>query len=119
MQEAGDVGQSSHEEVDVEHVRPVVLFVWGGGRILPVRVTALTITERLYDTNLNPTHADAEIELQVLTPSQLDHLPDDVKTLARGAYTYTHGQRRRLAVADLGDAARTTVGIMTDKLTGG
>ena len=28
---------------------PTVLFVWGPERIVPVRVTALTITERLYD----------------------------------------------------------------------
>src|SRR5712692_5754084 len=28
---------------------PVVLFVWGPGRIVPVRVTALSVTETLYD----------------------------------------------------------------------
>src|SRR5947209_5955803 len=33
---------------------PTVLFVWGAGRILPVRVTSLTITEKLYDPLLNP-----------------------------------------------------------------
>ena len=37
---------------------PTVLFVWGLQRILPVRVTALTITEKLYDTLLNPSHAE-------------------------------------------------------------
>lgn len=98
---------------------PVVLFVWGAGRILPVRLTTLTITEKLYDADLNPTHADAELELTVLTPSQLDHLPPDVKTLAQGAYGYTHGRRRRLAITDLGDAARTTISLLTDTVTGG
>ncbi|MBK8211882.1 MAG: hypothetical protein IPK78_20005 [Rhodospirillales bacterium] len=47
---------------------PPVLFVWGTGRILPVRVTSLTITEKLYDADLNPTHAEAQLELRVLTP---------------------------------------------------
>src|SRR5207247_10771515 len=32
-----------------ESAVPTVLFVWGPGRILPVRVTALTITERSYN----------------------------------------------------------------------
>ena len=31
---------------------PTVLFVWGPGRIAPVRVTTLTITEKLYDGTL-------------------------------------------------------------------
>ena len=31
-----------------------VLFVWGPGRIVPVRVTALTVTERLYDSAAEP-----------------------------------------------------------------
>ncbi len=38
-------------------VMPVTLFIWGPGRIVPVRVTALTITEQLYDQALNPVHA--------------------------------------------------------------
>ena len=41
-----------------------VLFVWGPGRIVPVRVTALTINEKLYDGLLNPTHAEVQITLQ-------------------------------------------------------
>ena len=47
---------------------PVVLFAWGLGRIVPVRVVSLTITERLYDTLLNPVHAEAQVGLQVLHP---------------------------------------------------
>ena len=39
-----------------------VLFVWGPGRIVPVRVTALTVTERLYDIVLNPTKAEVQID---------------------------------------------------------
>src|SRR5688572_8706066 len=38
---------------------PTVLFIWGPGRILPVRVTGLTITEKLYDGLLMPTYAEA------------------------------------------------------------
>ena len=48
-----------------------MLFVWGLQRIVPVRVTDLTITEKLYDTALNPIHADAQIGLRVLTPDEI------------------------------------------------
>jgi len=44
-------------------LQPTVLFVWGPGRILPVRVTGLSITEKLYDEFLNPTHADGPAPL--------------------------------------------------------
>ena len=44
-----------------------VLFVWGPGRIVPGAGHALTVTERLYDSILNPTHAEAQIGLRVLT----------------------------------------------------
>jgi len=47
---------------------PVVLFYWNQNRIVPVRVTTLTITETLYDTDLNPTHAQAQLSLRVVTP---------------------------------------------------
>ena len=36
----------------------------GSGRIVPVRVTGLTITEKLYDGTLNPTHAEAQLALE-------------------------------------------------------
>ncbi len=37
-----------------QSVMPVTLFIWGPGRIVPVRVTGLTITEKLYDTTAQP-----------------------------------------------------------------
>ena len=95
---------------------PVVLFVWGTGRILPVRLTALTITEKIFDADLNPTHADAEVELKVVAPSELRALPDGLRQLAAGAYAYSQAERERLALVNLTDAARATIGVVTDNL---
>src|SRR5580658_272444 len=54
---------------------PTVLFVWGPGRIVPVRVTALSITEKLYDaTLLNPIHVEAQMTLRVLTQDELKYV---------------------------------------------
>ena len=50
---------------------PLILFVWGPTRVLPVRLTSLTITEEAYDTLLNPTRAKAEISLTVLSYNDL------------------------------------------------
>ena len=59
----------------------MVLFVWGPGRIVPVRVTALSITEKLYDaTLLNPTHVEAQITLRVLTQDELKYVTGPLGT---------------------------------------
>ena len=50
---------------------PMILFIWGPTRVLPVRLTGLTITEEAYDTLLNPTRAKAELSLQVLSYNDL------------------------------------------------
>ncbi len=50
---------------------PMVLFVWGATRVLPVRVTSMSITEEAYDTLLNPTRAKVELSLAVLSYNDL------------------------------------------------
>lgn len=93
---------------------PVVLFVWGPGRILPVRVTNLTITEKRYDTALNPIQAEAQVGLQVLTPEELNVIneQDALTGIAKGAYKYSQGLRQALAVANLGNAADSILGML-------
>lgn len=89
-----------------------VLFVWGPGRIVPVRVTALTVTERLYDTLLNPVKADVQITLRVLTDEELKHNTDTLKDLAKAANAYSHGLRQALAVANLVNSADSVLGML-------
>lgn len=92
---------------------PTVLFVWGPGRIAPVRVTALTITEKLYDgTLLTPLHAEAQITLKVLTPPELQYVDGLLGTLATAAATYTTGLREALAIANLANAVESIVGML-------
>jgi hypothetical protein len=92
---------------------PTVLFVWGPGRILPVKVTGLTITERLYDSVLlNPTHVDAQIGLQVLTPEELKFVTGPLADIANVAYKYSQGLRQVLAVANLANAVESIIGML-------
>lgn len=46
---------------------PLTLFFWGPARVLPVRITSLSITEEAYDTLLNPIRAKVDLTLQVLS----------------------------------------------------
>lgn len=91
---------------------PVVLFVWGVQRIVPVRVTQLTITERLYDTALRPVHAEAQLGLQVLTPDDLVKVDEPMKTLGKIAYLYSQGLRQVQATLNLADSAASILGML-------
>jgi hypothetical protein len=92
---------------------PTVLFVWGPGRIVPVRVTALSITEKLYDaTLLNPTHVEAQITLRVLTQDELKYVDGPLGSLANIAYTYSQGLREALAIANLANAVSSIIGML-------
>ena len=92
---------------------PTVLFIWGPGRIAPVRVTALTITEKIYDgTLLIPTHAEAEISLKVLTPPELQYVDGPLGTLANAAASYTAGVREALAIANLANSVESIIGML-------
>jgi hypothetical protein len=88
-------GKSQGASVPAAQV-PTVIFVWGPGRIVPVRVSSLTITERLFDANLNPTYAEVQLQLTVLTPQELTNLgPNDpLAELASTAYNYTLGLKK-------------------------
>jgi hypothetical protein len=92
---------------------PTVLFVWGPGRIVPVRVTTLNITERLYDSVLlNPTHVEAQIGLRVLTQQELQYVDGPLGSLAKTASSYMSGLREALALANLANAVESIVGML-------
>ena len=54
---------------------PLTLFVWGAQRVVPVRVTDLSITEEAFDAALNPIRAKVSLGLRVLSVDDLgfDH----------------------------------------------
>ena len=45
---------------------PLTILIWGIKRVVPVRVTEFTITEELFDPNLNPIQAKVALGLRVL-----------------------------------------------------
>lgn len=107
-------GSSSNPTQQVPAAQlPTVLFVWGPGRIVPVRVTALSITEKLYDAVLlNPTHVEAQVTLRVLTQQELKYVDGPLGSLANTAYGYSQGLRQALALANLANAAESIIGML-------
>lgn len=75
---------------------PRILFIWGQTRILPVLIESMSIVEKQYDAQLNPTLADVTLSMSVL-------IPDDCSTdmVAAGAIAYTEGAKEALAAANL------------------
>lgn len=91
---------------------PTVLFVYGPGRILPVRVTSLVTTEKLYDDKLNPIRVEVQMTLKVLTPNELKFVTGPLRELAQGAFDYSQKLREVLAIANLANTADSIVGLL-------
>jgi hypothetical protein len=49
-----------------EQKPPIVLFLWGAQRVLPVNITSLSITETEFDAWLNPVRATASVQLSAI-----------------------------------------------------
>jgi len=78
---------------------PVVLFSWGPGRILPVRLTSFAVEEQAFSPTLYPIRAQVTVGLKVLTDAAFPDPRTPAEELAVSAYKYTHKQRDLLAAA--------------------
>lgn len=91
---------------------PVVLFVWGPGRILPVRVTSFSVEETLYSPTLFPTQATVTLGLEVLTPDVFKCQSDITADLAIAAYNFTRLQEDALAAAHIANNVDAIRGLL-------
>ena len=76
---------------------PLTLFAWGAKRILPVRLTELSITEEAYDPNLNPIRAKVSLGLRVLNYH-------DLGLLSAGGTLFMAHQIAKEVMATIGSA---------------
>ena len=86
-------------EQSVRPTVPIVLFVWGPGRILPVRVTSFSVEETLFSPTLYPIQATVTLTLEVLTPDVFKCESGITVELATAAYNFTKLQEDALAIA--------------------
>lgn len=50
---------------------PLTLFIWGAQRVLPVRITELSVTEESFSPDLNPLRARVSLTLRVLATNDV------------------------------------------------
>jgi hypothetical protein len=87
-----DANSDGREAVKARPQRPTVLLVWGKKRVLPVRITAMTINETRFNRELNATRAEVDVQLEVLGESDAK----DNKAAA-DALAYTASKRAEMA----------------------
>lgn len=111
-------GLSAEAEAALERRdAPIVLFFWGPGRIVPVRITSLTIEEQQFSPLLYPHRAKATIGLRVLTLDDLVQVTGDKATgataeIATFCYKFTRGQKEGLALANLANSVESILGML-------
>lgn len=67
---------------------PLILFIWGRKRVLPVNINSLNITEILYSPDLNPIRATASVSLTVIEGNS-------------GPYKYSKAMKEAMSVLNL------------------
>ena len=77
---------------------PLTLFVWSSQRVVPVRITDLSVTEEAFDPQLNPIRARVSLSMRVLTVDDLgfDH---------KGGALYMTYQQAKERLAQLAPAS--------------
>jgi hypothetical protein len=73
---------------------PYTIFVWSERRVVPVRITDLSITEEAFDPTLNPIRAKISLGLRVLTT-------DDLYFANKGGSLYMAYQKQKEKLARL------------------
>jgi hypothetical protein len=113
-----DIGAGASSTIDAVPRRevPVVLFFWGPGRIVPVRISGFSIEEQQYSPLLYPLRAKVTLGMKVITDSQMvdatgDFADGAVVDIAKACYKFTMVQKKALALANLANSLET-VGLL-------
>ncbi|MEM1319233.1 MAG: hypothetical protein AAGG75_03200 [Bacteroidota bacterium] len=91
---------------------PVVLFAFGPGRIIPVRLTSFSVEEQAYSPTLYPIRAKVNIGLKVLTKKDFCSTDKFSEKLAVLAYEYTRKQKQVLAAANLANSIESILAML-------
>lgn len=112
----GGLGVSASASVQVAKRPevPVILFVFGPGRIVPVRLTQFRVEEQQYNQLLYPHRAKVTLGMRVLTDKSLDAESSDNKgkDLAKFAYKFTRAQKEALALLNIANTVESVLGML-------
>ena len=92
---------------------PVVLFVWGPGRVVPVRLTTFQVEEQAFSPLLYPIRAKVSVGIRVLSEFEISLFPKSLaKDIALTAYKITLKQKQTLAAANVANSVESILGIL-------
>ncbi|MFZ1611988.1 MAG: hypothetical protein WAT52_13020 [Chitinophagales bacterium] len=92
---------------------PVVLFVWGPGRIIPVRLTTFSVEEQAYSPLLYPIQAKVSLGLKILTPRDFPETNRKLsEELAITAFNFTRKQKEVLAASNMANSVESILGML-------
>ena len=80
---------------------PDLLFCWGPGRIVPVRLTSFSVEEQAYSPQLSPLRAKVTIGLKIVQPRNLPCSNETSSELLKTAYNYYKKTKQSLAAANM------------------
>jgi hypothetical protein len=80
---------------------PMILFIWGRKRILPVNIDSMTITETEFKTNLEPIRATVAVDLTVIEGPN-------------AAYMYSKGLKEVMSGVHVANLAAATLADVKD-----
>lgn len=116
---SGGISASVGSAADVVPRRdvPIVLFFWGPGRIVPVRITGFSVEEQQYSPLLYPLRAKVSIGLRVLDENHLLNVRGDtsqtaIVEIAKACYKFTQAQKEALATANLANSVESIIGML-------
>jgi len=92
---------------------PVVLFAWGPGRIVPVRLTSFSVKELAYSPLLYPILAEVTLGLTILTPKDFPNCNRKLsEDLAITAFKHTLKQKEVLAAANVANSFESILSML-------
>ena len=91
---------------------PILLFIWGPGLILPVRITSFSIEVSLFSPLLDPLQAKVTIALEVLTPDLFKCRKDAAVKIATAAFNMTKTNENALALLNISNSAQSVLGML-------
>ena len=80
------------EPVRARGRRPIVLFIWGERRVVPVKITGMSIAETFFNGMLYPVRAEVEVGLEVLGDAEAR---DNARV--KSSLGFTGANRRKMA----------------------
>jgi len=112
-------GFSAKADIVETKTVPIVLFFWGPGRIVPVRISSFSIEEQAFNPLLYPIRAKVTLGMKVLDEEHLVNIENEKSasdsaavTIAKACYKFTRVQKELLATANLANSVESIIGML-------